>query len=109
MIRPNKPLPEEERAAAALRAAGIAVSNIGEGHPQNPLSQQWGVFHGSHGGHGRRLRMAMERSLKCCNIGRFWRNDSGKGEFTRTFFQRVARKHLGGPLKLPASWQRAKN
>jgi hypothetical protein len=104
--RPNSPLPEEEAAFKELEAIGsIMLSRIGEGHPENPLSQQWGVFHGSHGGYGRRLRTAMERSLKCCGLGAWWRDDFGKGALTRKTFDRIAIKYLGGSLRLP-EWKR---
>ncbi len=108
MIRPNTPLPGEEEAAREIEAIGsVSLSRPGEGHPENPLSQQWGVFHGSHGGYARRLRTAMERSLKCCDLGAWWRDDFGKGPLTRETFDRIAVKHLGGPLKLP-EWKRAR-
>lgn len=86
----------EKAAASELEALDVMVSRPGEGSPESDLFNQWGICVGSHGGYAKTLKAAMRRCLKCCDIGKFWRTQYGKGELLSIFFKRVAKKHLGG-------------
>lgn len=99
---PNPILPQEINAQVALEAAGFSISRPGDGTEGNSLKHQWGVFLGSHGGHGRRLVSAMERALRCCGIGEFWKAENG--ELARTVFSRIAKDHLGIEMIWPKEW-----
>lgn len=92
-------LEDERRCAEALNEVGVTgVWGPGEGHPLSECFNQWGVYMGSHGGHGDRLIEAMRRCVACCGIGKYWRMDYGKGPLMRDVFDRISRQYLGCPL-----------
>lgn len=80
---------QELQAAVELERRGCMLSPPGEGHPDNPRSKMWGVFVGSHGGHGKTLSKAMRACLLCCGLGQWWLADFGKGPPLREVFDEI--------------------
>lgn len=93
----------EDAAALVLEARGVMISRPQEGHPQSDLFDCWGVCAGSHGGYAKTLRGAMQRCLRCCGIGAWWRVGPPEDtELLSALFDRVSVDRRLGRLRFVA-------
>lgn len=95
----------ENVVASILCRHGCMTSEPQSGNPKSDRFNDWGVYVGSHGGHGPTLIIAMRNCLDCCGIGEWCRADYGEGEMLANLFGRLCEQYgLGEITEPPEGW-----